>query len=57
MLGKNLGIIEKPNNVTYKYKDKQWRGLKACLEGLRDDPQLQNDILAEVFEKDRQTLV
>lgn len=57
MLGKNLGIIEKPNNLSYVYKDQKWTGLKNCLLALRDDPDLQRSILAEVFEKDRKTLV
>lgn len=57
MLGKNLGIIEKPNNVTYMYKEHKWNGLKNCLMALRDDPNLQREILADVYEKDRATLV
>ena len=57
MLAKNSGIIAKPNNVTYQFGDKSWRGLKACLEAIRDDGQLQKDILSQVFEKDRETLV
>ena len=57
MLGKNLGVIEKVNNLTYAYKDQKWAGLKNCLLAIRDNPQLQNEILAEVFEKDRATLI
>jgi len=56
-LGKMLGIIERPNNVMYKYGEKTWRGLKACLEALRDDPQMQSDILTQVYDKDRLSLV
>lgn len=57
MLGKNTGVIEKPNNMTYAYKDKKWVGLKNCLMALRDDPVLMREILADVFEKDRATLL
>lgn len=56
-LAKNLGIIEKPNNLTYMYKDKKWVGLKNCLVALKDDPALCSQILADVFEKDRLSLV
>lgn len=56
-LGKNLGVIEKVNNLTYAYKDKKWTGLKNCLLAIRDDPELQRSILADVYEKDRLTLV
>jgi len=52
MLGKNLGIIQKPNNVTYQYKDQTWRGLAACLMAIRDDAKLATEILAEVYTKD-----
>jgi RecA/RadA recombinase len=50
-LGKNLGIIEKPNNVMYKYKDQQWKGLVACLTAIRDNEALYKDILTEIYQK------
>ena len=56
-LGKNLGVIERVNNLTYAYKDQKWTGLKSILMAIRDDEALQNDILAAVYEKDRLTLV
>lgn len=57
MLAKNMNIIEKPNNVMYQYGERQWRGLKAMLEALRDDPEMCHEILGKVYEKDRQVLV
>lgn len=56
-LGKTTGIIEKPNNLTYVYKDQKWTGLKNCLMAIRDDRQLMNSILSDVFLKDQQSLV
>lgn len=51
-LAKNYGIIERPNNVTYKIGDKTYRGLVACLEAIRDDAGLQADLLAQVRKHD-----
>lgn len=53
-LAKNLGIIERPNLQTYKYKDLQWRGLINCLIAIRDNPELQSQLLAEIVKKDRE---
>ncbi len=55
-LAKNLGIIEKPNNVTYKFGETSWRGLQACLTAIRDDHTLYNEILAAVYKKDSEKL-
>lgn len=56
VLGKNLGIIEKPNNVTYKYKDYTWRGMPACLEDIKSNIDLQNQILTDIYAKDDEGL-
>ena len=56
-LGKNLGIIEKVNNMTYTYKETKWTGLKNVLTAIRDDSALCRSILADVYEKDSKTLV
>lgn len=50
-LGKNLGVITKPNNITYAYGDKTWRGLVACLTAIRDDKDLAQQILRDVYNK------
>ena len=52
LLGKNTGIIEKPNNITYKYKDRTWKGLSNCLISIRDESELAQSILRDVFAKD-----
>jgi RecA/RadA recombinase len=51
-LGLNTGVIEKPNNVTYKYGDTNWRGIGACLAALKDDKDLCDKILEDVYRKD-----
>jgi archaellum biogenesis ATPase FlaH len=48
-LAKNLGVIQKPNNVTYAYKDKTWRGLQNCLIAIRDDVNLYKELLTEIY--------
>ena len=52
LLGKNTGVISKPNNQTYQYKDRTWRGLSNCLISLRDEQELAQSILKDVFAKD-----
>jgi hypothetical protein len=52
VLGKNYGIIERPNNVTYKLKEQTFRGLAAMLAYLRDTPEACAEILKEVQKKD-----
>lgn len=51
-LAVNYKIIQRPTNVTYTYNDKSWRGIVACLTGIRDDEALQKELLAKVFTKD-----
>jgi RecA/RadA recombinase len=55
-LAKNMGVIEKPSNVTYKFGDMSWHGLKACLMAIRDDHTLYDKILAAVYIKDSEKL-
>jgi RecA/RadA recombinase len=55
-LAKNMGIIEKPNNVTYSYGDKNWRGLVACLTAIKDDGLLRKELLDKAIAKDRASL-
>lgn len=56
MLAKNHGIIEKPNNVTYKFGESSWRGLANCLIAIRDDDELQNELLSAVYRLDSERL-
>lgn len=51
-LGKNLGIITKPNLQTYEFKGKTWRGLPGILTAIRDDEVLAKEILTEIYAKD-----
>lgn len=51
MLGKNLGVIEKPNNLMYKFGDQQWKGLVAMLTAIRDSEPLYNAILTEIYKR------
>lgn len=51
LLGVNRGVIERPNNVMFAYKGKQWRGKEAMLEALKD-PVLAKQILTELKERD-----
>jgi RecA/RadA recombinase len=51
-LATNYGIIERPNNVMYTYKDRTWRGLPATLAGLQSDENLQRELLKAVYDKD-----
>ena len=47
-LAKNLNILERPNNTTYKYKDRQFRGVVNCLTAIRDDQTLYDQLLADI---------
>jgi archaellum biogenesis ATPase FlaH len=51
----NYGIIERPNNVTYKIGETSYRGLVACLTAIRDDFGLQKKLLDAVLAKDDKT--
>lgn len=52
VLGKNRGILGRPNNRIYTYGDKQWDGQGAMLEAVRNDPELAAAIIKEVRERD-----
>lgn len=52
LLGVNRGIIERPNNVTYKYGDQSWRGKMAMANAIRDNDELYQMILSEVMKQD-----
>lgn len=51
-LGCNLGVIERPNNTTYIYKDNKWVGKPALLDALKMNPVLCQEIMDEVYTKD-----
>jgi len=51
-LGVGWNVIQKPNNVTYQFDGKDYRGKPAMLEALRIDPALQEKVLAELRKRD-----
>ncbi len=52
LLAKNRGVLEKPNNMTYKFGDLKWVGEKAAVEAFRDDPALVKAVLQELHRRD-----
>jgi len=56
ILGTNFGVIEKPNQSWYQFGDQKWHGSKNCLIAIRDNQQLQNQILDKIYEKDAKSL-
>jgi RecA/RadA recombinase len=55
-MGVNLGVIERPNNVTYIYKDKNYKGIAAIVNSMKDDKDLTNDILNSIKARDLEVL-
>jgi RecA/RadA recombinase len=51
-LGTGWNIISKPNNVTYQFDGKDYRGKGSMLEALRIDPALQEKVLTELRKRD-----
>ena len=51
-LGCKLGIIERPNNVTYQYKGESYRGLEKILIAIRDSKEIQDEILEAIYRTD-----
>lgn len=52
ILGKNRGVLERPNNRIYTFGDRQWDGQTAMVEALRNDPELAKAIIKEIRERD-----
>lgn len=52
LLGLNRGIIQKPSNTTYEYKDRKWVGQKNMLLALKQDADLANEIIKQVRMQD-----
>lgn len=48
LLGVNRGIIQKPTNMSYVYKDRKWTGKPGVLEAIKNDPELSESILKDV---------
>jgi KaiC/GvpD/RAD55 family RecA-like ATPase len=56
-MARNLGILSRPNNQTYQYKEHSWRGLSNCLIAIRDNPRLYQEILNDIYSKDAERLM
>lgn len=52
LLGTGYGIIARPNNQTYEFGDKSWRGKEAMLSALEQDPVLCEAVLTELRSRD-----
>ena len=52
-LGKNWGIIERPNKLTYKIGSEEFTGKPATLNALATRPDLQKIVLAGLIEREK----
>jgi RecA/RadA recombinase len=51
-LGVNRGVIERPNNSTYIFQGKTWRGKENLWDELKADEKLRFAIVAELYKRD-----
>jgi RecA/RadA recombinase len=47
-LGLSRNIVQHPNNVTYAYGGKEWRGKEAFLTALQESQEMQDSIIKEI---------
>jgi RecA/RadA recombinase len=52
LLGLNRGLIQKPNNMTYLYKNQKWVGQSTALKAIESSPEIYNEILRELRRMD-----
>jgi hypothetical protein len=52
VLAKNLNILKRPNNTTYQYGDRSFRGITNALIAIRDDKTLYDQLLADIIATD-----
>lgn len=52
-LGLRWGVIEKPNNMKYQYKENSWVGKPATLTALAESPELQKSIIEDLMKLDQ----
>jgi RecA/RadA recombinase len=52
LLAVGRGVIERPNNLTYVFRDKKWSGKAAMVEALREDTDLRKEIICELKTRD-----
>jgi RecA/RadA recombinase len=51
-LGINTGVVQRPNNRTYVFEDKQFTSKEAFLTAIRDDSTLSKNIINKVHDRD-----
>lgn len=51
-LGVNRGVIEKPNQLTYSFNGRNWKGLQATVDALKNEPELCQAVLRELKRRD-----
>jgi hypothetical protein len=52
LLGKNRGVLEMPNQASYMFAGQKWVGKDSMLNALAESPDLQKQVLDEVFRRD-----
>ncbi len=56
-LGVATGVIEKPNQQSYKFQDSIWRGQKNLADALESNPELRKQVIDMIKERDAQNLI
>jgi hypothetical protein len=54
LLGSRRGVILRPNQTTYVFKDQSYRGKEAMILALKNSSELQEEVLKELRERDLQ---
>jgi hypothetical protein len=51
-LGTGYNVIARPNQLTYSFAGKDWKGKPAMVDALKNDPNLCKEVLAELKRRD-----
>jgi RecA/RadA recombinase len=51
-LAKNMGIVERPNNVTYVFGEYKWRGFEDFANAIKNDPALSEALIEKIKQQD-----
>ena len=51
-LAVNMGIVERPNNISYQYGDKKWQGFNNFALAVKDDELLQEELMSKIKDND-----
>jgi hypothetical protein len=52
LLGTNRGVIAKPNQLTYSFGGRNWKGQGAMVEALKSEPELRDAVIKELKRRD-----